>query len=206
MEELIQIVLSNQSTLRKWKNDFKSEEWKQANELHNKMFDSSLTQSKNCGCLTDFYYALNSKHKIKHIMSKENAQFALKSNQLITLHGLGKILSEYSTEEEFKNLLRLYPNQIDKFERYPENWKEIVNAPNYTGDVDPNQFKVEPFDKPVVNRVILAGEGSLDPRKSELEEMTSKELKAVISEMQLDIPKGNKGALVQFILDAESNE
>ncbi len=201
MEELIQIVLSNQSTLRTWKNDFKSEEWKQANELHNKMFKSSLTQSKNCGCLTDFYLALNSKHKIKHIMAKENAQFKLKSGKLIQLHRYKKILSEHSSDEDFIDLLSKFPDQIHSFEVYPDNWKEIVNAPSYTKDVDPSQFKVEV--KPEGTIIVNSEPPVINDnyRRSELEAMKTKELKAVISEMQLDIPQGNKTALVQFILD-----
>ncbi len=178
METLIQSVLSNQSTLNEWKNDFNSEQWKQANELHFKLFKSHLNQTKNCGCLNDFYIALNSKHKIKNIMEKENRQFIIKSGALIMLHKEVKQFSEHSSEEDCIYLLSKYPAQIVNFERYPANWEEIVNAGALTSEEN--------------------------PRKAELESLKVNELKEIIVSMELEVPEGKKAELVQFILDNEA--
>ena len=127
MKELISAVLENQSTVDNWRDDFRSDEYTQASQLNFNIFGMHLNQRRGCQCVNDLYRHLSSKNKIKNIMNKENAQFVLK-DVVITLHGLGKILGSSSTEEELKDLLRRFPNQIDKFEKVPSNWEEIVNG------------------------------------------------------------------------------
>lgn len=204
MEELIQRVLENQSTVNVWKNNFKSEKWNDANDLHVKMFGHHLTQTVGCKCLVDFYKALNST-TIEKIMEKQNRRFVLK-DKLIMMHREAKQFSKHSSEEDLIYLLSKHPDKIVDFETYPENWKEIVNAGQITKDVDPNQFKAEGLEetKDSEESEEAINEGESNPRKAELEAMTSKELKALIVSMDLEVPKGNKGVLVQFILDSES--
>lgn len=206
MEELIQIVLANYPTLKRWKNDFRSEEYLLASDLSNKLFGMPLNRVKGCECVNDLYIYLHNKHKINNIMAKENARFVLKPNKLITAHGCA-IISEHSRESDYIRLLQLYPAHIVSFERYPENWKEIVAGGIvdeetteeveeleviYTGDVDYSaQFKVE--------------EATETTRESELSEMKNAELKALISEMGLELPEDTrKAALVAFIIENES--
>jgi hypothetical protein len=224
MEELIQIVLSNQSTLKDWENDFRSEQWKAADNLHFQLFKSHLNQTKNCSCLTDFYNALNSKHKIDSIMAKENAQFVYK-DKVTTLHGLSKVISKNSSEEDLKMLLRISPAHIVYFERYPENWEEIVNGESE--EVEDNraateEATIEPIgtanedDVTIVNfseeeeeeEDIPSGssfDNAYNARKAELEAMKVNDLKAHIeSGLKLEIPDGKKSDLVDFILKTEA--
>lgn len=210
MKELIDIVLENQSTVKDWKNDFHSEEWKQADELHFKMFGTRLNQTKNCGCLTDFYTALNSKRKLKNIMEKDTRKFLLKPDKLVMLHGLSKVVSASSSEEDHMLVLSIDPSQIVKFERYPENWEEIVNGGTMEQKTENQKEFIEAqAEEPVViveldlNSTKEKFEAT-NPRKAELEAMTAKDLKALIVENEMDIPKGNKAALVEFILEAEA--
>lgn len=243
MEELIQRVLENQSTVNVWKNNFKSEEWNDANELHFKMYGVRLNQTKNCGCIPDFYKALNSTTP-KKIMEKQNRRFVLK-DKLIMMHREAKQFSKHSSEEDLIYLLSKHPDKIVDFETYPENWEEIVNAvtmeqktenqksfikaqndkPAVIVESDLNSVKekfesMEPIGtateeattKPIgtakpedVEIVNLSNEDQLTgPRKAELEAMYAKELKALIVSMNLEVPTGNKGVLVQFIIDSEN--
>lgn len=185
MEELIQKVLKNQSTLAIWKNDFKSEQWIDADNLHFQLFNSRLNQTKNCGCLNDFYKALNSKHKIDHIMNLENRNFLLKKDALVMIHREAKQFSHHSSEEDCIYLLSKYPERIKDFERYPSNWKEIVSAESDEQHETINE------------------DLNID-RKNELLDMKSKDLKELIVSMGHEVPKGAKAVLVDFILKNEA--
>jgi hypothetical protein len=223
MEELIQIVLSNQSTLKDWKNDFRSEEYTLASNLNFRLFGMHLNQIKGCECVDDLYRHLNNKHKINSIMAKENAQFVY-TDKVTTLHGLKKVISKNSSEEDLKMLLRISPAHIVYFERYPENWEEIVNGESE--EVEDNraateEATIEPIgtanedDVTIVNfseeeeeEDIPSGssfDNAYNARKAELEAMKVNDLKAHIeSGLKLEIPDGKKSDLVDFILKTEA--
>ena len=203
MIELIESVLKNQSTVDVWKNDFKSKEYEQAGELNKLLFGIPLNRTVGCQCVNDLYIYLNNKHKKQYLMNLENRQFLIKQNKLIQLHGLGKVLSSHSSEEDCIKLLKDNPSQIAHFERYPANWKEIVNGETEEAE---EVEEVEETDE-VENVETEKTQEEEEPnnnRKEELEAMTTKALKSLIIEKELEIPKGNKGVLVQFILDAEA--
>ena len=172
MEELIQTVLKNQSTLAIWKNDFNSQEWKDADDLHFQLFNSRLNQTKNCGCLNDLYKALNSKYKIDHIMNLEDRNFLLRKDALVMIHREAKQFSHHSSEEDCIYLLSKYPERIKDFERYPSNWQEIVSAKSEEQHETTNK-------------------DANSDRKTELLEMKSKDLKELIPEGEI-ILNGNK--------------
>ena len=177
MEKLIKQVFESHATLSEWRNNFKSNEWKALNELHVKMYGKKLTQTKNCGCVDDFWNALRSKTQTKLIekyMNKENARFVLKPNKIITVHGC-TVIGENSTEAQFINLLSLYPTHISSFEKYPQDWEKIVNSKQVVKTVEEVVTVVETEAETTTNAV-------------DYTDHTRKELIAVAKQKNIEYP------------------
>jgi hypothetical protein len=210
MDTLIKIVLENQSTLRSWKNDFKSEEWQQADELHFKMFGTHLNQTKNCGCMTDFYNALNSKHKIKYIMSKSNKLFLIKNDSIIQSHKFG-IISNNSSDETFIAMLKVFPQNIDQLEKYPSDWEKLMNADvKEVTETETEQLEKEKeeIDTKLEDARVDKSHKEIkqNQREIELNAMTNAVLKTMIEEtLKVDLPEDTrKPSLVAFIIANEA--
>ena len=123
MQELLEKVKLSESTKNKWRNDFQSEEWRNANTLNKHLFGITLNQSKGCQCLEDLFFMLN-KESIKN---KVMNQFKLKKGRVITSF-LHSTITEDSSDAEFIKALKASPATIKFFESYPENWEEIVSG------------------------------------------------------------------------------
>jgi hypothetical protein len=127
-------------------------------------------------------------------MEKQTARFILRPG-LIMMHGESKQFSQHSSEEELIYLLSKHPQHIKNFERFPDNWKEIVS---------------EAYPAVKVEEVEEAADSDTEettaqnPRVAELEAMKAQDLKALIVSKGLEVPQGNKGDLVAFILKAEA--
>jgi len=198
LEQLIEEVLANQSTSNKWKNDFKSPEWIAASNLNKELFGMYLNQSVGCQCLKDLYLYINNQEKKQRIMEKKTARFVLKPG-LIMMHGESKQFSQHSSEQDLMYLLSKHPDKINKFERYPENWEEIV-AEAYPVQVDEEEAKTitETADSTTEETTVE------NPRIAELEAMKAQDLKALIVSKGLEVPQGNKSELIQFIIESEA--
>jgi len=209
LEQLIEEVLANQSTSNKWKNDFKSPEWIAASNLNKELFGMYLNQSVGCQCLKDLYLYINNQEKKQRIMEKKTARFVLKPG-LIMLHGESKQFSQHSSEQDLMYLLSKHPDKINKFERYPENWEEIV-AEAYPKKVEETEEVEEATTEMKVVKSNDSNESTTEdapldnPRVAELEAMTAQELKALIASKGLEIPQGKKADLVKFILDSDES-
>jgi len=211
--QLIEEVLANQSTSNKWKNDFKSPEWIAASNLNKELFGMYLNQSVGCQCVKDLYLLIDNQQKKQRIMENKTARFVLKPC-LIMLHGESKQFSQHSSEEDLIYLLSKHPDKINKFERYPENWEEIV------AEIYPNELEEteEAEETTTETKVAKSNDSTTEDeccdddeepcaecaRKAELEAMTAQELKALIVSKGLEIPQGKKADLVKFILDSEA--
>ena len=212
LEQLIEEVLSNQSTVNKWKNDFKSPEWIAASNLNKQFFGMYLNQSVGCQCVKDLYLVINNREKKQRIMEKQTARFVLKPG-LIMMHGESKQFSQHSSEQDLMYLLSKHPDKIKKFERYPENWEEIVAEAYPAKTVE---VKTTTESAPAINETTdsttedeCCDNEHEEPcaecaRKAELEAMKVKDLKALIVSKGLEIPQGQKADLIQFIIDSEA--
>jgi hypothetical protein len=67
-----------------------------------------------------------SDEKLNQIKTKTMAQFELKKDKLIMLHGMSQqVSSKNLTDEMAIALLSKYPSHIKTFEKYPANWEEL---------------------------------------------------------------------------------
>ena len=129
LEEKIKKVKGFKETVRVWKNDFNSEEYKLASSLNNDLFGLPLNRQKNCDCVNDLlnYITQLNSSKINQIKEKMESKFKLKKGTMIMVHGIDMQLTEANlTDEKAITLLKKYPKHIISFEVYPENWEELV--------------------------------------------------------------------------------
>jgi uncharacterized protein YifE (UPF0438 family) len=127
MLEEIDRVLSYQKTLKTWRNNHTSTEWIESNSLNRKLFGDSFSKSHNCGCVEDFFILLRLKREKILKFGFMEKKFILKKGKTIMSFDLG-LINEHSTDEQYIELIRRNPSQISKFEKFPENWEEIVFA------------------------------------------------------------------------------
>jgi hypothetical protein len=123
MKELFEKVSQSESTKHIWRNDYNSEEWRNANTLNRHLFGMSLNQSAGCQCIEDLFLMLKRESTKTKIMN----QFKLRKNSVITSF-LHPTITEHSTDAEFIAMLKVSPASIKYFVQFPENWKEIVNG------------------------------------------------------------------------------
>jgi len=131
-------------------------------------------------------------------MEKKTARFVLKPG-LIMMHGESKQFSQHSSEQDLMYLLSKHPDKINKFERYPENWEEIV-AEAYPVKVDEEEAEATNKTTDSTTEETTAE----NPRVAELEAMKAQDLKALIVSKGLEVPQGNKSELIQFIIESEA--
>ena len=123
MKELLEEVLTSEISIAKWRNDYNSNEWRNANKLNKHFFGISLNQSRGCKCVEDlFFYAKRQQIKLT-IMNK----FKLRKGTVVTSF-LHPTITEHSTDAEFINALKASPATIKFFIEYPENWQDIVSG------------------------------------------------------------------------------
>jgi hypothetical protein len=127
--EQIKLVKSFKATVSSWKNDFQSEEYKQASKLNKLLFDIPLNKVRNCDCVHDLFAYISGldEQKIKQKQISMESNFKLKNNAVIQVHGLSIILTNANiTDEKALQLLDKYPGHIVSFEKYPTNWKSLI--------------------------------------------------------------------------------
>ena len=129
IDEKIKQVLKTKATLSDWKNNFDSNEYKEASELNRILFGIPLNRIKNCDCVNDLMnYIFNlSDSKINQLKISMESKFKLKKGKLIMLHGIDMQITEANlTDEKALMLLKKYPAHISSFEVFPENWQELT--------------------------------------------------------------------------------
>lgn len=130
-------------------------------------------------------------------MQKER-RFKLKKGLVVQVHQCTPVTSE-SPEEKLIDLLRKSPGHIVSFESYPENWKEIVNGEKVeevTEQVEETQSEEVAEEETEIEEVSLFDE--ID------EKFKSAELKSLIIEKGLELPKDKKKSnLINFVIENE---
>lgn len=63
---------------------------------------------------------------LKILEKMADQQFILKDNVLIDIRGKGQFTKYNMSDEIAIERLRQFPQRIDEFESYPENWEDIV--------------------------------------------------------------------------------
>jgi len=220
LQDLIKYVLRNEKTRKQWRDKHQSEEWKAASKVNQMLYNKPLNRRVGCECLEDLYKLLkHRKTQNKIIMNKER-KFILK-DRTIMLHGCDPV-TRNSSEEALIKILRKSKAHIVSFETYPENWEDIVDGKiGLDGakatkpkaelkEADP-EVEVKEVDE-LVEEIEAEGIDDFEKNadeptnafeKSELEEMTNRQLKELIVEMSIDMPKKtNKATLIKTILNA----
>lgn len=125
-EDLLQRVFDSEKSKNTWKTKEDSTEFKEANFLNQLLFGEKLKPLEGCECLPTFYFKLHSmklKNKIIETMEK---QFYIKKGKVIMSHSFATPLGFHSSDEDCIKLLRSNENHINKFDKVPSNWREIV--------------------------------------------------------------------------------
>lgn len=125
MKKLLNKVLKSEATKDKWRDDYNSQEWIDANTLNRQLFGIGLNQSKGCQCIEDLFFMLKRESTKKRIMNK----FRVKRGSVITSF-LHATVTEHSTDDEIIAMLKVSPASIKFLSEYPENWKQIVSGKN----------------------------------------------------------------------------
>jgi len=216
MKELINSVKKSESTLKAWRNNHNSQEWKDASKVNEFLTGIPLNKARGCECVEDLFFLIkrtNINQVIKIEMSRE---FTLKPGKVIMLHGCTPI-TDKATDEQLINLLKLSPAHISQFESYPNNWKEIcgmneTQASNYLEDKETSSSNDESSnnedsaqEEEEDNNSNDGGSPENEERKNKLLEMKNNDLKKILIEMSQELPKkANKSNLVDAILEAEA--
>ena len=128
LQERIQKVLSYEKTKSKWRGNHNSIEFVEASKLNNDLFGMPLNRTKKCKCIEDLFYmiARMSTEKLNQIKSKTMAQFELKKDKLIMLHGMSQQISNKNLTDDIAiSILTKYPSHIKTFDKFPANWEEL---------------------------------------------------------------------------------
>jgi len=126
MKNLIDIVRQSETSKSKWRGNYLSDEWKNANQLNIILFGIGLNRTQKCDCLEDLFFMLKSKNINQKYKDKMEQVFKIKKGKLVSSFKFGFHISEQSNDEQIKEALRLDPNLIVYFESYPEDWKVFV--------------------------------------------------------------------------------
>lgn len=126
MTTLLDIVKQSEKSKNIWREDYNSEEWKNANKLNILLYGISLNQKPKCSCLEDLFFMLKSNNINQKFKDKMEQKFKIKKGKLVSSFKFGFHLSEQSNDEQIMEALRLDPNLIVYFDSYPEDWKIVV--------------------------------------------------------------------------------
>ena len=126
MTTLLDIVKQSEKTKNIWREDYNSEEWKNANKLNILLYGMSLNQKPKCSCLEDLFFMLKSNNINQKFKDKMEQKFKIKKGKLVSSFKFGFHLSEQSNDEQIMEALRLDSNLIVYFDSYPEDWKIVV--------------------------------------------------------------------------------
>lgn len=162
MQEIDRIkkVLEYEGTKEIWRNQYSSTEWQEASKLNDDLYGMPLNRS--CmKCLDDLFLLLHwrvNKTKVQYKSQnkesmEEKKQFVLKPDQVVMSHRFPHPLDKNSSDEDLIKLLRINKKHINKFEKFPGNWEELVDAEDSKKKTpaapaeDPTKFKkVEEFE------------------------------------------------------------
>lgn len=197
LEQLYESVLKSEATKNAWRHKHDSTEFRNASKLNQIAFGKPLNKRRKCECIEDLFLLIKNPKTKERIMSQENQLFKLKEHKHISLHC--GVFTQHSNDEQLIKLLNLHPGHIIHFERYPDNWEEIVSgkakAPKQEAQ---NVDEVDP-----VEDVQETEEGGKGYNQEELMSMKNAELKKIITDAGNELPeKTNKASLVDAILNA----
>lgn len=179
-KELIERVLSYEKSINSWRNNFNSIEYIEASAVNKHFFGKHLNQTRNCDCVKDMFNLVKHKLRKQSIIEIMEKQFVIRKSSLIQSSHFQKPIDHTSSDEDCIKLLKLNPKLINKFEKYPANWEEVVLGKQTN---KPVKEKAEVTNNEVVN----------------LSEMTLKELKAYAEEKGIVLISNKKADVVKEI-------
>ena len=125
LKKNIQEVISYISTVNEWRNDFSDPRRKKADSLNQLLYGESFQKIKGCGCIDDFLNVLTfwNDDKIKLKIKQMAGLYRMKKGELVGFGG-----SHYTeanmTDNKAIEILSRFPNLIDLFDEFPENWNK----------------------------------------------------------------------------------
>lgn len=218
MLELYNRVLSYESTVKSWRNNYNSTEWREASQLNKLLNNIPLNRSPRCECIEDLFFQLKRKNINQQIVNMENQNFKMQ-DVVIMLHGCTPV-GKNSTDEQIIAMLKVSPAHIKFVKEKPSNWREICGLKE-----DSKGTKAKPKAKEAAKvdaskkNISLSGDNTEDEkaeesnedevdnseREEELISMTNGALKTLLIERELELPKpANKENLVKAVIEAES--
>ena len=130
IEHLVDEVLNSLETVTAWKHDPSSIERRRMSKLHELMYGEALSAKPKCGCVEDFANVLH-RYQRSRLLSKlehmDKKQFVLKQGRILQNYVLAEPLSNASSDADCIKLLRATPGAIKHFEKFPDNWEELIS-------------------------------------------------------------------------------
>lgn len=209
LDQLIQRVKDSESRRKNWQKEYNSEEWKEANKLHQLINGIPLSRGGCVDCVSDLFFQIKRNNVKIKIMKQEEKKFHLPKGTVIMLHGC-QTITEHSTDREMMELLKLSPAQISKFTTYPSDWKELLGKGKEQEEESKEVEEVveETQEEPSSDKQEDEEEVSQvdnSEREAELLDFTNGALKEFMIDNDIEIPKkANKANLVEAILKAEA--
>lgn len=127
-KELIDRVISYKATKQVWRSDSSSIEFKEANFLNKHLYGEELKPASKCECLEIFYFKFDNDLRKNVILEKMEKQFFIKAGKQIQSFHFQSPINIASSDEDCIKLLRLNKENIKHFDRFPDNWEEIVDG------------------------------------------------------------------------------
>lgn len=118
-----------------------------------------------CGqCYEDALIEINVEYKRTKTLNKMS-NFSLKNGVILRTNDIPEIMSFKNTTDELSlKFLRSYPDFIDFFAVYPENWKELANPVEKKAKIEPKvEEKVEKPEE--IKPEIIQGDGTKVTKK-----------------------------------------
>jgi len=133
LENQIKEVLLLEATIKEWKNDFNSDAYKKASALNLLLFGKPLNKQRNCGCVQDLFDLIKHRYSKKENINQKKKQmenkFRLKGDLLVQNHALGTPVNNNNLTDEIAiKLLQINKNNINLFEKYPQDWAKLVGG------------------------------------------------------------------------------
>ena len=144
-----------------WKDDFNSQDRKNADRLSKFLFETELEQIKNCGCVDDFLYTLKNItfDKVTKKLEKMDKLFKIKEGIVITLHTFTDgYTNDNITDEKAIEILTKYPAMIVHFEQFPSDWmvlcgKQVMPIIVPGKNTNERELKLKEYDKDGLRKI-----------------------------------------------------
>lgn len=126
IQEKVYRALQYEQTVREWRRDYNSEEWRFCSALNIELYGKPFNRSINCECIDDFFLLLNFQNKQKRFKVMSEKKFHLKPGIVIQGQDFPNGVTSASSDQECILLLSKNKKNAKHFEKLPSDWEEIV--------------------------------------------------------------------------------